>query len=748
MSKKKQEHKLFETKYTLIDPKPLGDGGNGDVYKCHSIDDASSVVALKYLRNQSSEKKIRFTNEIQIMKENAPLIEGIIPILDSSKTEYWYTMPIVTSVLEDIKENKRSIKEIIIGVIQLTETLSYLHAKGVSHRDIKPANIHVYNDRYALGDFGLVGFPDNIDDLTKSDKGLGAIFTIAPEMKRDPKNADGKKADVFSLAKTLWMFLSLDDRGFDGVYNFLDKTHSLRLNKKYRDVHIVEIEELLEKATQNNPEDRPNIDEFKSELKNWVIISEDEHLSQKSNWNFLKKYIFRGGEADNMSWSKPNNIVDILNIVGTIPAFNHMFFSDGGGMDFVSATEANEEGCIYIKDDMSCHIVKPQKLHFENFDDTRWNYFLLEFDKLNPILNKENKDISDEMLIEDYPGNYVCANDWHNGVYDYNSGKLLPIGAKLVDRWLKGKLLITLKQGPYNKIGAAYDGRHGDCIHSEFREWIEYIIKQVDIAIQKGYSEEAVLYSDMVSINPFKKTPIPVSVTSESMKESPKMYIQENYLKWDFSLILNKYKDQKPQNTKFYFRVEGIEGKLSSFFFSEDALYLSKSGYIKKTNYKSDDVFCVYSREDAIKVVEDVNKGIKDLCKGYNVTNPFLFNCNVSIRIEKKGEPTHLFTKEEIKELMAKADDRVNNKLVIDENGYAQIIQNLCYSSTYPVRYETWSAGNKYVGKYSNLLDLDQCYVFMLEGWLDYLETGRSFYKDYCSERDEHKLIEKIKKYY
>ena len=47
-------------------------------------------------------------------------------------------------------------------------------------------------------------FPDN-DDFTKSDRGLGAIFTIAPEMKRNPKPADASKADVFSLAKTLWM---------------------------------------------------------------------------------------------------------------------------------------------------------------------------------------------------------------------------------------------------------------------------------------------------------------------------------------------------------------------------------------------------------------------------------------------------------------------------------------------------------------------------------------------------------------
>ena len=30
--------------------------------------------------------------------------------------------------------------------------------------------------------------------------------------------------DVYSIAKTLWMFLLLDEKGFDGQYNFLDET--------------------------------------------------------------------------------------------------------------------------------------------------------------------------------------------------------------------------------------------------------------------------------------------------------------------------------------------------------------------------------------------------------------------------------------------------------------------------------------------------------------------------------------------
>ena len=153
---------------------------------------------------------IRFKNEISIAKENATTVLGIIPIIYSCEQEDWYTMPIAELIMQHI-ENKE-IKEIVLGVVQLAETLELLHNKGISHRDIKPANIYYYNDRLSLGDFGLVDFPDNFDNLTKTDRGLGAIFTIAPEMKRNPQKADGKKADVFSLAKTMWMFLSKDEK--------------------------------------------------------------------------------------------------------------------------------------------------------------------------------------------------------------------------------------------------------------------------------------------------------------------------------------------------------------------------------------------------------------------------------------------------------------------------------------------------------------------------------------------------------
>jgi hypothetical protein len=64
---------------------------------------------------------------------------------------------------------------------------------------------------------------------------------------------------------------------------------------------------------------------------------------------------------------------------------------------------------------------------------------------------------------------------------------------------------------------------------------------------------------------------------------------------------------------------------------------------------------------------------------------------------------------------MRSADDRVNNTFVIDENGYAQIVQRHNESNFYPLRYETWCAGNVYVGRYSRLSDIEDTYIYSLE---------------------------------
>ena len=120
-----------------------------------------------------------------------------------------------------------------------------------------------------------------------------------------------------------------------------------------------------------------------------------------------------------------------------------------------------------------------------------------------------------------------------------------------------------------------------------------------------------------------------------------------------------------------------------------------------------------------------------------------------SIELVKCGKPKHLFTKQEIEEVMRNADDRFSNQLIIDENGYARVIQDDSLGYLFPVRHESWNAGNMYVGKYSNLWTLNDDYISSLQGWLLYLQTGRKQKMDYgYKNTNEQELLVEIGKYY
>lgn len=90
---------------------------------------------------------------------------------------------------------------------------------------------------------------------------------------------------------------------------------------------------------------------------------------------------------------------------------------------------------------------------------------------------------------------------------------------------------------------------------------------------------------------------------------------------------------------------------------------------------------------------------------------------------------------------MVVADDRVDNTLVIDEEGYAQILTERAEAKFYPVINETWCERRKYVGKYSNLSDLQPAYHYSLGKFRDYLTTGvgqpKEDYDEYYESEEE-----------
>ncbi|RHQ94722.1 hypothetical protein DWX80_14265 [Ruminococcus sp. AF21-3] len=366
-------------------------------------------------------------------------------------------MPIAIPLEDRLKEVK-SLEDKVNCVLELARTLEALHKKDIVHRDIKPKNIYFYNGKYCLGDFGLVDYPEK-RDLTSFQEAVGPKATMAPEMRYNAKNADGKKADVYSLAKTLWIVLTGVAHGFEGRYEEDDAIIGLRNDKRYKKEHLVELEVLLKQATEYDPSLRPSMGIFVTTLEKWLEIVSNFQKSNYSEWKYLQNRLFPKTVPSHTEWRDIDSIIKILNDIGSMPGLNHMFLPTGGGQDIETAKCANEESCICLVAGGCNYIFKPHKLELENYgkNDYRWSYFRLQLEPIEPISDAIYEECR-ESLVEDFPGHYIVSDLANYG--RYNDGTEFPKGYRQVDRFLNGSFVIFSKQSVYNHISGNYDARH------------------------------------------------------------------------------------------------------------------------------------------------------------------------------------------------------------------------------------------------------------------------------------------------
>ena len=250
--------------------------------------------------------------------------------------------------------------------------------------------------------------------------------------------------------------------------------------------------------------------------------------------------------------------------------------------------------------------------------------------------------------------------------------------------------------------------------------------------------------------------PIKSNINNNFQKETASIeYFNKNliHFKFETPTQTNYSQIQSPEILNRYtFEFHKIQkGSLEEFIehYYKKGYFLCKDGHIKKIEQQNIDCFTVFNREIAIKIKRELEQELDLKIQKENLTIPPLHKPLITIHITREGPPTHLFTKEEIKKQMDNADDRFSNILVVDENGFALIIPRTEYESFYPVRLETWNAYNNYVGKYSNLDNLNDCYICCLQGWLQYLEYGRTVFVDFLEPNtNEKELITKIQRYY
>lgn len=109
---------------------------------------------------------------------------------------------------------------------------------------------------------------------------------------------------------------------------------------------------------------------------------------------------------------------------------------------------------------------------------------------------------------------------------------------------------------------------------------------------------------------------------------------------------------------------------------------------------------------------------------------PFYFEIVVH-----RTSPPKQFTKKQLKDVLLAGDDRYNNSLVIDYNGNPLLLPLLDRPpnslSENPIRFETFQAGNGYVGNSITDHFVEATYTSLVNAWAIHLDSGRSFHTDH-----------------
>ncbi|PHY12972.1 hypothetical protein CSW58_08950 [Caulobacter sp. B11] len=427
--------------------------------------------ALKILRRLSQTTRSRLEAEIKAL-EMAKHIDGIVPLLEheiphnADRGPQWFVMPLAEPLASAFRS--QSAIDIVSPFVALARTLAELHELGIHHRDIKPANLLTLNGRLCFSDFGLVKYPKRMD-ITPAQGDVGPKFTMAPEMRRDAAKAAGGPADVYSLAKTLWIVLTGQPMGFDGQYSPISV---LALSKYHGEILTSPLDELLAECTDNDPRARPSATELASRLEDWIKLQEDFHRRNLTEWMVIQNQLFPFCSPSRATWTDIKDICAVLRLASQTRSLNHMFYPDGGGNTINSITFAAEAGFLRIHA-LSVAIVKPQKLTFESFGPaSAWNYFRLEAHSVAPLsVDGGYIDLEKglEIFCELTPGQYVSLRAWDDDEY---AGEPLPAGARPVTRYLSGSFVIFSTRSPYNLDPTTYDARHNRISEDDFRHYI------------------------------------------------------------------------------------------------------------------------------------------------------------------------------------------------------------------------------------------------------------------------------------
>lgn len=215
----------------------------------------------------------RFQDEVRRMQQlTQDQVAGIVPVLDADPQDppQWFVMPEARKLRDILSPGGRpaELREVVEAIRDVAGTLAELAARDISHRDIKPDNLLHYQGRPAVADFGIAAWPQR-PQLTSATHKMGPLYFFAPEMRFPEPGTPGYPADVWSLAKTLFVLAKGLRYPPEGTHYMQGNEYSLWTRGAEAAMDLAPV---MEAATAYEPGDRLTMSAFRDELAAWLEL--------------------------------------------------------------------------------------------------------------------------------------------------------------------------------------------------------------------------------------------------------------------------------------------------------------------------------------------------------------------------------------------------------------------------------------------------------------------------------------------
>lgn len=230
-------------------------GGNATVWLAE-VDGDPNQYAVKILNSENakrSEKLDRFRKECEFCKKcNHPNILKVYSFIAESQNAFCI-MPYYEDNLRSIINTKSDIFDLLSLIIKLCEAIQYIHKQGIIHRDLKPENILVnHSGMLVLADFGIAHFVDSTK--TKNREWLGNRRYAAPEQLATDELTCA--CDIYALGRIINEVFTKKNPSGESIITIADIIPLLS-----------PLDRIVERCRNQNPEQRPSIDELLIELR-------------------------------------------------------------------------------------------------------------------------------------------------------------------------------------------------------------------------------------------------------------------------------------------------------------------------------------------------------------------------------------------------------------------------------------------------------------------------------------------------